>query len=244
MPMLLAICCLLLPLFCSAEATIQVGTGYSKPPYVISETQSGLELDIVRAALSAEQLQMNVVFLPPARALHMFKSGELDAITTVNEGSHLVGYWSDSHIFYQNYAITMASRAIVIKKMADLAGHSIAAFQNAKLALGPEYAAAITQASYQEIPNQLTQNKLLYTGRVEVVIGDRLIFEYLNHSLASRFNVQQKLQFSAIFPPTHYKVLFRNRDLRDRFNQGLATIHHNGVYHQIEQKYRSARLTH
>ncbi|AMC36091.1 substrate-binding periplasmic protein [Janthinobacterium sp. B9-8] len=240
MPRLLAICCLLLPLFCSAEATIQVGTGYSKPPYVIPETQSGLELDIVQAALSAEKLQMKVVFLPPARMLHMFKNSQLDAITTVNEGSHLVGYWSDSHIFYQNYAITLASRAITIKKMSDLAGHSIAAFQNAKLALGSEYAAAIMQASYQEIPNQLTQNKLLYTGRVDVVIGDRLIFEYLNRLLPSRVDAQQTLQFSAIFPATHYKVLFRNRDLRDRFNQGLATIRHNGVYRQIEKKYRSA----
>lgn len=244
MPRLLAIYCLLFPLFCSAEATIQIGTGYSKPPYVIPETQSGLELDIVRAALSAAKLQMKVVFLPPARTLYMFKNSELDAITTVNEGSHLIGYWSDSHIFYQNYAITLASRAIAIKKMADLAGHSIAAFQNAKLALGPEYAAAIMQASYQEIPSQLTQNKLLYTGRVDVVIGDRLIFEYLNQYLPNRFDVQQALQFSPIFPRTYYKVLFRNRDLRDRFNQGLATIHRNGVYRQIEQKYGSARPTH
>ena len=233
--------CILLGLFiacpCWAQDVVRVATGYVLPPYVIQETQSGLEVDIVRAALAASQLKMKIEFYPPARALLMLKSDKVDALTTVNEGVGAAGFWSDSHISYQNYAISLQNRHLNIRKISDLNHYSIAAFQNAKLSLGSEFANVAQQAVYQEYPDQLTQNKLLYTGRVEVVIGDKFIFEYLNTKLGKQVDLQQAVQFDAIFPPTQYKVLFRNAELRDQFNRGLTQIRRNGEYQKILNRY-------
>ncbi|QLG89556.1 transporter substrate-binding domain-containing protein [Chitinibacter bivalviorum] len=228
---------LLLAMPCWAQKVVTIGTGYVLPPYVIPETASGYELDIVRAAFQARGIDVKFSFLPPARALYSAKIKALDAVTTVNENSGATGYWSESHISYQNYAITLKSRQFNIQHVEDLAGHTVSAFQNARISLGPQYALAINLATYQEYPDQLTQNKLLYSQRTDVVIADRLIFEYLNPQIADKFDTKQPLSFHAIFPPTEYKVLFNDAKLRDQFNQGLAQIKANGTYRRIKERY-------
>ncbi|WP_051711506.1 substrate-binding periplasmic protein [Andreprevotia chitinilytica] len=238
MARLFSLLLLTVALTATADDVVRIGTGYVLPPYVLPEKQSGLEIDIVRAAFVAVGLKIHVDYLPPARALVMAKAGELDVVTSVNEGASKDGYFSDAHISYRNYAITLRSRGFAIKRIEDLAGHSVAAFQNADVSLGPVYAEAIKHAShYQEYPDQLTQNKLLYSGRVEVVVADKLIFEYLNTKLQAEFDIRQPLRLDAVFPPTQYKLLFRDAKLRDRFNAGLAIIRSNGEYRRIEHQY-------
>lgn len=228
---------LLLAIPCWAQKTVKIGTGYVLPPYVIPETANGYELDIVRTAFQVRGIAVEFTFLPPARALYLAKTKALDAVTTVNENTGATGYWSDSHISYQNYAISLKNRHFDIKRAEDLAGHTISAFQNARISLGPQYAKAINFATYQEYPDQLTQNKLLYSQRTEVVIADRLIFEYLNPQIADKFDTKQPLTFHAIFPPTEYKLLFNDVNLRDQFNQGLAQIKTDGTYRRIKENY-------
>lgn len=230
---------LLLPLLASAAPPVQIGTGYSLPPYAITETARGLELDIVRAAFKEAGLDIHVNFLPPARTLLMLQNQQLDAITTVNEGiGKTNGFWSDSHISYQNYAITLQSSGLQINRIEDLAGHSIAAFQNASLSLGSQYQQAIRLAmSYKEYPNQLQQNKLLYSHRVDIVIADKLVFQYLTPTMGPGFDASQAVHYHDIFPPTPYKLLFATNDLRQRFNQGLNKIRRNGEYQLLISHY-------
>jgi polar amino acid transport system substrate-binding protein len=234
---LLALLSLLLALPCAAQNIVKVGTGYVLPPYVIPETQSGYELDIVRAAFTASGLTVQFVFYPPARALYSVRTKAIDAVTTINENSGLDGFWSDSHISYQNYAITLQSSGLKLNQIADLAGHTVSAFQNARLSLGPDYAKAVARANYQEYPDQLTQNKLLYSHRTEIVVADKLIFNYLIPQLGNKFKTQEPLQFHPIFPPTPYQLLFNDAQLRDQFNRGLAIIRANGQYQRIQNHY-------
>ena len=114
----------------------------------------------------------------------------------------------------------------------------MAAFQNASIVLGERFKAlAERHAEYREYPQQIIQNNLLFTGHVDVVVGDRLIFRYFSTRLEPKIDASQPVTFHTIFPPNPRKVVFRDAKLRDGFNAGLKTIQANGVYDAILKKY-------
>jgi polar amino acid transport system substrate-binding protein len=237
LPALLLVC--LLGVFAQARE-IKVAVGLSLPPYVLQKTNSGMELDVVNQALAAAGHTIKPVYLPFARVPVAMQEGEVDAAITVNESSGIKASYSDSHITYQNFAITLTKSNLKIGSIDDLAKHSVAAFQNAKLYLGDKFAAmANANKAYSEHAEQVKQNKMLYTGRVDVVVGDRNIFKYFNNDAKQEgVNVSEPVSYHEIFPPTPYKVAFRDAALRDAFNAALKKMHGDGRYDAIMKKYQ------
>lgn len=240
----LACCCVLGWLAAPAAQAdgpveIRVGVGLSKPPYLLGPGQSGMEFEIAEKALEAGGYRMIAQHYPPARALGLLRVGQLDGMLSVQEGIGGNDYFSDTYLHYQNVATTLASRHIRLRGIDDLTPYSVAAFQNASLILGDEFKALVARhGNYKEHPQQITQNRLLYSGRVDVVVGDRLIFRYLNRSLEASIDTSQELVHHPIFPPSPRKAVFRDAVVRDRFNQGLKTIQRNGTYAAILRKYQ------
>lgn len=216
----------------------QIGVGLTKPPYVMGPGQGGIEYEIAEKALEASGYRMTAQHLPPARALALLRAGRLDGMLTVDEGIGGSGYFSDTYMHYQNVATTLASRGIRLRGIADLGSYSVAAFQNASLLLGPEFKALTEHhRDYREHSQQITQNRLLYTGRVDVVVGDRLILRYLNRHVERTIDTNQPLVHHMIFKPSARKAVFRDPALRDAFNAGLKKIRKNGAYSAIYRKY-------
>lgn len=218
---------------------LQVGVGLVKPPYFLGQGAGGMEYEIAEKALEAGGYRMVAQHLPPSRALALLRAGHLDGMLTVTEGIGGKHYFSEAYLHYQNVAIALSSRNLRIRGVSDLRGLSIAAFQNASMLLGEEFrAVADNHPDYREYPQQLTQNKLLYTGRVDVVVGDRLIFRHLIRHLEAPIDVKQALTFYPLFPPSPRMAVFREAAVRDAFNAGLQTIRRNGVYGAILKKYQ------
>lgn len=224
----------------AAEAMpeVRIGVGLTKPPYIMENGDGGIEYEIAEKALDASGYRMVAQHLPPARALALLRAGLLDGMLTVDEGIGGNGFFSDTYMYYQNVATTLASRGIRLRGIGDLEQYSIAAFQNASLILGPEFKVqAERHRDYKEHPQQITQNRLLYTGRVDVVVGDRLIFRYLNRQVEASINTSQPLVHHMIFKPSARKAVFRDAELREAFNAGLKKIRKNGTYAAIYKKY-------
>ena len=222
----------------AAMPEVRIGVGLTKPPYIMETGDSGIEFEIAEKALDASGYRMLAQHLPPARALALLRAGMLDGMLTVDEGIGGNGFFSDIYMHYQNVAITLASRGIRLRGVEDLDQYSIAAFQNASLILGPDFKAlAEHHRDYKEHSQQITQNRLLYTGRVDVVIGDRLIFRYLNKQVEASINTGQPLVHHVIFKPSARKAVFRDPELREAFNAGLKKIRKNGAYAAIYKKY-------
>lgn len=218
---------------------VQIGVSLPKPPYIMNPGQGGIEYDIAEKALGAGGYRMVAQQLPPARALALLRVGKLDGMLAVDEGIGGNDYFSDAYMHFQNVATTLASRHIRLKSIDDLNAYSVAAFQNASLLLGPTFKAlAAHHPDYKEHPQQITQNRLLYTGRVDVVVGDRLIFRYLNRQVETSIDTSQRLVHHPIFPPSPRKAVFRDAVMRDRFNKGLKAIRQNGKYAAIMRKYQ------
>ena len=90
---------------------------------------------------------------------------------------------------------------------------------------------------YREEAQQINRNRLLYSGRVDVVVGDPRILRYLNREVAEQVDTSQPLTLYLLFQPTAYSVGFRRPLQRDRFDRGLAAIRASGEYLEIERRY-------
>lgn len=231
-------CCSLLAWGSAGAVELRVGLGLTKPPYVLESGKEGLEVEIAEQALAAVGYKMVGLQFPPARGLAMQRTGQLDVLLTVDEGIGGSDYFSEPYIVYQNVAISLAARNLQIKRIEDLANHSVAAFQNAEVILGERFKTLVlNHTNYKEYPQQIIQNNLLYTHRVDVVVGDRRIFRYFSTQLDPKVDVSQPITMHAIFPPNPRKAVFKDSVIRDRFNLGLKTIQSNGVYDAILKKY-------
>lgn len=221
-------------------AEVVMAVGRSLPPYVIVDEWRGIEYDVVREALALEGHTLTPKFFSFARVVRELENGGVTAAMTMRPDSGVRAFYSDSHIAYRNYAITLASHNIVIKNVEDLAGKSVLAFQNASLYLGPAYKAmADGNPAYREEARQVVQPLQLFLGRVDVVVADRFIFGWFANDpeVKAKTDPTQGLRFHPLFPATEYHVAFRDAAMRDSFNRGLKKLRDNGTYARIVQRY-------
>lgn len=204
----------------------KIAFGTSLEPFVMEKTQSGVELDIVRAALGKAGYRLVPVFLPQARVPEMLRHGVVDAAATLIEASGIPAIYSDPYIEYQDMAITLKSRGLKIERISDIAGLRVVGFQNARKHLGERFRRAVEGGRYFEVAQQFNQNRLLYEGLVDVVIAEHRIFRYQDKRLtASKFTERpQPVEMHPVFDKIPYRLACRNEQLCDAFNQGLKAL--------------------
>lgn len=222
---------------CLAEE-LSVGFGTHKPPYVFERENKGLEFDIVVAAARAAGFTVKPYYSPMERLHRSFLLGEIDAMTTTNPQGGIAPYYSKPYIHYQNVAMSLAARGYSIERISDLRRHSVRAFQRARFLLGDDFRQmAESNPRYHEEAQQVARNRLLYSGRVDVVIGDRRILHYFNREVYAQVDVGQPVVEFLLFPATPYHLGLHDESVRDRFDQGLAEIRASGEYAEIERRY-------
>lgn len=221
-----------------AEEALHVGFGLHKPPYIFQGLQRGIEYEIVAAAVAEAGWRLVPLYAPQERLHLLLARGEIDAITTTNESSGVEAFYSRPYIHYQNSVGALAERHLRIERIEDLRGFSVSAFQRARFLLGPQFQRmAEANARYREEAQQLGRNRLLYSRRVDLVVGERHIFEYLNREVADQVDTSQPLDWFDIFPPTPYQVGFVSAALRDRFDAALARVQARGEDARIRARY-------
>lgn len=211
-------------------------------PYVMVDAQgrvSGLEYEILQAAFATRGYTVRPVLMPLARLVETFKSRKVDAAAPVLASHNAGGTLSDSYLTYRNVAATLRDSPLPLKTVSDLRGLTIAAFQTATKVLGPEFARAVAgNPLYVEEAQQVTQVRLLFSGRVQVIIGDSRILQSLARAPESDLRRSGELLEYPLFAPTLYSVAFQDPQRAAEFNAGLALIKANGVYARLLSKYR------
>lgn len=217
---------------------LKLAVGLALPPYFISETKTGMEFEIIQAALKPYGHSVSLVFVPFARVTAVLDQGKVDCASPMNPNSGVKAFYSDSHISYQNAAISLAKNRYVIKTVNDLSDKSIIGFQDATKYLGPEFKSmAESNRRYREKYDQKMQNMYLYNNRIQVIVMDVNIFKYFKKRVASFANTAQPVTYHELFPKTPYNVAFKDRKIRDAFNLGLKRIKENRIYDQIIRNY-------
>jgi ABC-type amino acid transport substrate-binding protein len=96
-----------------------------------------------------------------------------------------------------------------------------------------------------ERQNQRDHSLMLLNGQVDAVIADAMIFSYFNKSLLKGKAVRNQAApvFTEAFAATCYKMVFRNAEYRDLFDDGLKKMIANGQLRKIDDDYtRSSDL--
>jgi polar amino acid transport system substrate-binding protein len=96
---------------------------------------------------------------------------------------------------------------------------------------------AASSPDYVEEAQQILQIRMLFSGRVQAVVGDSRILETYLHAPETGVDTSRPVQEFPLFPPTHYGVGFRNPQVAADFNAGLAAIKANGTYTRILDRY-------
>ena len=222
----------------AAAEPLHLGIGTHKPPYVFQGEARGLEYEIVVVAAKRAGFAIDVSYAPMERLHWLLRRGEIDAIATTNEHSGIDAFYSEPHIYYQNAAVALRARNYKIERISDLGRYSVSTFQRARLLLGSEFQRmAENNPHYREEAQQIARNRLLYSGRIDVVVADVRILRYFNREVYAQVDVSQPLTWYPLFAPTPYQVGFRLQSQRDRFNKGLAAIRASGEYGAIERRY-------
>jgi polar amino acid transport system substrate-binding protein len=219
---------------------VVVAIGLSLPPYMIADELRGIEFDIIKRALALEGHTLSPRWMPLARVPRDLEAGAVDAATPMTEASGIKAWYSQPHITYRNYAITLAGRNLKVDGVEDLADKSVIAFQNARQFLGSAYAAAVARnPRYREETRQQLQPLMLFHGRTDVVVADRNIFAWFADTteVKDKADTSQALRFHPLFAPTDYSVAFRDEALRDSFDRGLKRLRDSGEYGKIVESY-------
>ncbi|MCZ4335909.1 substrate-binding periplasmic protein [Shewanella colwelliana] len=232
----------LCPITTSVAATVEMAFGEKIAPFCFPETDSGIEVDIIREALAFKGHVLVPRYFPFARIPVEFKNKTVDAAMT-DLGEDLTpsgGFYGDPAVIYHNVFISLKARDIQITKPEDLNGLSVISFVGAAKRY-PEWLTPVKQSGrYFEQNNQLLQVLTLNKGRYDLVLSDRSIFKYFSQLLQSRKNfVTQPIQehkFTDV-DPLDYRPIFNNAAIRDDFNQGLALLISSGRYQAIYDKY-------
>ncbi len=219
---------------------LKIASSTAVPPYIIVDTDSGIELDIVREVLGLEGYTVTFEHLPFPRAVEKMKAGEVDGALTISESAKLkLGnvFYSDSHITFQNVAISLKSSQLKIDKISDLSDKSIGTFQYAREYIGPEFAKmADSNPAYRELPNSSQIVPMLFQKRVETIVMEINIFKYLLKEIKFT-DTSAPVVIHEIFPKNPFKVVFLDLKVKNDFNKGLKMIRANGRYNEILNKY-------
>ena len=222
------------------EITAAVGT--SLAPYIIQDSNSGIEIDIIKEALGLKDHTLVLRYPPLKQVPVLYKKNVVDAALTVTKDFGLDACLSDVVIRYQNFAISLTKSNFTIESFADLANKKVIAFQNATTYLGEAYKKAVSFAHYTEIEKQTLQINRLFLERDEVVIADKNIFLYYK-SKTTHIKTDEPITFHPIFPPSPYRVAFRDHQVCQDFNEGLMILKQSGRIGEIMARYLSKPST-
>lgn len=217
---------------------LDVAVGWTKPPYVIANGNTGFELDLMRSVLQTLGHEMTPLYVPYGRSHTMLKSGLVDITLTMNDK---LGFnpeqLSDVYVTYQNVALSLKKNQLMLQDLTDLKYHTVVAFQNASLVLGEEYKQAVDESRlYIELPDQKRQVEMLLMGNAAVVVMDINIFIHFSKQITGE-NKITAVDVHKLFPASPYRAGFKDPALKDAFNLALANFMASDEYQWLKYKY-------
>ncbi len=223
---------------------IRVAFGNTLPPWVLTETNSGIIVDIMREALKRANLELMPIYYPHARRVVAYNNGEVDAVCDVNRdlmaAENMEGHLSRMRYVYDNHGISLKEKGFQFQRIGDLAGHTVLSWQGAKNWFKGEYKEmADANENYRELSNIKLMVKLLYKGRADLVQMDLTIFKYYRKLLTDEGEVDtgRPIDIFPLFWGNRCGFLFRDKAVRELFDSNVDGLKSEGRYDRFYEKY-------
>jgi polar amino acid transport system substrate-binding protein len=218
---------------------ITLAVGMSIPPYIDSETQSGIELDIISEAFAEEGYGVQVRYLGNYGIVNNFNAGLIDSMLVnrsaiISKEDTPPRFSSDTIIYYHNYALSLKTSNHQVNNIKELSNLRVMGFCNATKVLEPEFALNMKSSPlYREVSVQTSQVIALYRDLVDVVIADLRIFNYFQQKIKQTHGEFHEVKIHDVFQPSPRQLVFAHHNDRDSFNRGLQKLKASGRYQAI-----------
>jgi polar amino acid transport system substrate-binding protein len=224
-----------------------VGFGFNTPPYMIAGkgesvdpyapgAKHGIDPDLFKAALA----DTGRTFAARGESLgHIaldVSSGAIDAaVVSMIEPKRTGLYYSKKFRAFENVVITRKASNLTIRSYADLKGKSISAWQGAVGQHDASYFDNLVNENphYSETADQAAQYRMMADHRVDALVMDKYIFLWWQKQDPKR----EEVVFHPVLPNNPFCIAFRDRELRDAFDEGLERIADSGERDRIFSKY-------
>ena len=227
-------------------AEIKMSFGEKIPPYTFPETNSGIELEVIGSALAYKGHILKPSYYPLKKVPQAFKDALVDAAMT-DLGEDLKpygGHYAKPAVWYNNVFITLKEQELSIKDPQDLESLVLTSFQGA-VKRYPKWLRLVKENyNYFEQNNQELQILVLHKKRVDVILSDINIYKYNVIQLKKERGFIPKPVEMHNFVKLNlmdYRPIFRDKQIRDDFNEGLEHIKKTGSYQRIYDKYLKER---
>lgn len=227
-----------------SKQKINVAFGNTLAPWVIPSNDSGILIDLIKAALEPGGYEIVPLYFPYVRRINSYQNGLVDASCDMNiktiEAEGLEGYFSGSIYQYQNYLISLSENKFHFNSLKDIGTHSLISWQGATEYLGDDYKNIMsTNPNYTETHDQALQVKMIFLKRYEVAQMDLQIFKYYRNQIHNTglIDTSAKVDLFPVLGASPNGFLFKEQKIRDLFVERVKQIKASGEYQQIIDKY-------
>lgn len=200
-----------------------------QPPYFLMNGDGGTEWSLIASTLNkAGHFLPYAVYMSHEEAIQAFERGDIDVLT-VCAGSEGKGHekWHASAPLLPReiIAITLADQARTIQTLTDLQGLRICSHPSILAVLGDALPPDVELKSEFHLTENYMLNMIrMFERKVDVLICDLSTFEYYRQRLPDSALYSQTITVHKIFPAKPTRLLFRDPELRDKFNAVLEEV--------------------
>ena len=200
---------------------LSIAVGCAEPPYYGFDGFQGKEWDSVSKALSHAGHKGRLYFIGLQEGLFALEKGLIDGVWICDrKNAPSNGFYISEPLLPRTIsAITLSDSNLQINSLKDLANKRVAYHPSLSSPLGAELQEIISiNPLVQSISNHELLAIYLFSGRIDVLISERNVFEYHKQRISSRIDTKQPVIFHNIFPTYYPRIVFRDEVLRDEFN--------------------------
>lgn len=239
---------LALPTSNAMASELKIAFAGDRPPFCFrkNNVDQGIEIDLLTRIMGDAGHQIKIVIIPKIRLIKAVKDKEVDAAATVKNNNDTSLLFSDDYLDFQNLVISKSRSAIKLTHLEELKKYSFVIWQDGWRNLNDEFEehyrpdrAGNFPKNYYQAYTQLSQNKMFWANRVQLIIIDKTIFEHYRKQLAKEFDTSIAITYHDLFKlKTSYNVVFSDPTLHKQFNAGLRKLRANGDYQRIIDRYK------
>ena len=220
----------------NAATALRFGLHYSAPWSFLNDAGEldGIEYQIVSRIFKQAGINVEYELHGYSRLLKQFSDKKLDCASPVAvdvQGAH----YTEPYLPFEDVAISLQRAQLSINSINDLRGKRIVAYQQAQNVLGEHFREAVAASNYIELAERELQLELLFSNRVDVVVGERRISQYLAAKLAP----EMLINTHHLFGEKYYPAACWRPEFTSLFNQGLTQLRQNGELADILRRFNS-----